>query len=499
MLAMRRTVVFALIALAVASAFAWGYLWRVGPEKILPSWGYEIWAAVGVALALTEAYLFYLVSSKAIRRALLRAGGTEGDVKMMLGLWKFAVLFIALLVVLNAFFQLGAIGAVIGAFGGLFLGWSLQAPVTGFAAWLLVTIKRPFRVGDRVLLPSYGLVGDVLDVGPMYTVLNQVGGAVGSEEPVNRHILIPNAMLFANLVINYTPKWEKGLPPAIERKEPSTSFILDEVVWNIPIGSNLEAAEKVFVESAKEVTADIIAKTGQEPYVRGESYSTGVTMRLRYMTNATDRPRIAYEINKRIFSRLYQAFRSGDRISIPAWGITGDVVDLGPMFTTLHQVGGSVGSEEPVNRTITIPNSVLQGTWVINYTPEIQEERSMLPASAATSYILDETVWRITFDSDWAEAEKIMIDSAIEVTGDMIKATGKQPYVRSEVYDYGIYMRLRYMTLATDRPRILHEINRRIFERISKAERVDFAIPYVYSYKRGMQYFTRPADASGHA
>ncbi|MEM2904982.1 MAG: mechanosensitive ion channel family protein, partial [Candidatus Bathyarchaeia archaeon] len=476
--------------------FVWGYLWRAGPETVLPRWGYEVWATIGVASALAGAYVFYVLSSKAIRGALLRAGGTEGDVKMTLGLWKFVVVFIVLLIVLNAFFQLGAIGAIIGAFGGMFLGWSLQAPVSGFAAWLLVTIRRPFRVGDRVLLPSYGLVGDVLDVGPMYTVLNQVGGAVGSEEPVNRHILIPNAMLFGNLVINYTPKWEKGIPPSVEHKEQVRAFILDEVVWNIPIGSNLEAAEKILVESAKEVTAEIIAKTGQQPYVRGESYSTGVTMRLRYMTLATDRPRIAYEINKRIFTRLYRPFKTGDRISIPAWGITGDVVDVGPMFTTLNQVGGSVGSEEPVNRTITIPNSALQGTWVINYTPEILEEKTVLPTSEAKSYILDETVWRITFDSDWGEAEKIMIESAAEVTADIIKATGKQPYVRSDVYDYGIYMRLRYMTLATDRPRILHEINKRIFERISKAERVDFAIPYVYSYKRGMQYFSRPIGLS---
>ena len=45
-------------------------------------------------------------------------------------------------------------------------------------------------------------------------------------------------------------------------------------------------------------------------------------------------------------------------------------------------------------------------------------------------------------------------------------------------------MRLRYMTLATDRPRISHEITERIFKEFTNNIRVDFAIPYVYSSKR---------------
>ncbi|MGQ9513720.1 MAG: mechanosensitive ion channel domain-containing protein [Thermoproteota archaeon] len=436
-------------------------------------------------------FVIYELVSQVIRTTILRSKGTEGEAKMLVGLWKFLVIFILLLIVLDRYFQLGNIGAIVGAFGGMFLGWSLQQPVSGFAAWLLITLKRPFRVGDRVQLPSYGLVGDCIDIGPMYTVLNQVGGSVGSEEAVGRDILIPNAMLFGNLVINYTPrKTEIKIEP--KGKEQIESYILDEVVWNIPLGSNLDEAEKVLIKSAEEVTADIIAKTGQKPYVRGESYSSGVTLRLRYMTLATDRPRIAYEINKRIFRRLFQPYKVGDRISIPSWGIVGDVVDFGPMFTTLHQVGGTVGTEDPVNRTITIPNSVLQGTWVINYTPEMLDEKIMLPTSEATSYLLDETVWRITFDSDWDEAERIMIEAAKEVTADIIKETGKMPYVRSDIYDYGVYMRLRYMAPATDRPRVMHEINKKIFEKISESKKVDFAIPFIYSYKRGMNFITRP-------
>ena len=190
--------------------------------------------------------------------------------------------------ILSLFGQLGLVVAALGAFGGLILGWSLQAPVSGIAAWAMISLKRPFRVGDRIQLPSLGLVGDVLSLDPMYMVLNQVGGAVSSEEAIGRSILIPNAMLFSNVVINYTTRQD-------------AAFFLDGVVVRITYDTNWEEAEQILVDAAREVTADIIGQTHQQPYVRAEMYDYGIYMRLRFMTQATDRPRISYEIVKQVF------------------------------------------------------------------------------------------------------------------------------------------------------------------------------------------------------
>jgi small-conductance mechanosensitive channel len=188
---------------------------------------------------------------------------------------------------------------VAAGFAGLLLGWSLQAPVSGMAAWALITLKRPFRVGDRVLVPSLGLSGDVMDIGVMYTRLNQVGGTIGSEEAIGRSILIPNAMLFTQVVINYTPQQE-------------AAQFLDEVIVRITFDSDWDAAEQILLDAAREVTADIIAKTGQQPYIRSDNYDYGIYMRLRYMTEAMDRPRITHEITKRIF----QAFQRNPKVDL---------------------------------------------------------------------------------------------------------------------------------------------------------------------------------------
>ena len=82
------------------------------------------------------------------------------------------------------------------------LGWSLQAPVTGIAAWLMLILKHPFKIGDRVIIA--GITGDVMDITLTHVILNQVGGTVSSEERSGRGILIPNAILFAQTITNYT-------------------------------------------------------------------------------------------------------------------------------------------------------------------------------------------------------------------------------------------------------------------------------------------------------
>jgi len=70
-----------------------------------------------------------------------------------------------------------------GAFGGMFIGWTLQPVITSLAVWVLITLNRPFKLGDRIQLPGLNLKGDVLDVSPMYTVLNQVGARWGTRRP----------------------------------------------------------------------------------------------------------------------------------------------------------------------------------------------------------------------------------------------------------------------------------------------------------------------------
>ncbi|MEM2960452.1 MAG: mechanosensitive ion channel family protein [Candidatus Bathyarchaeia archaeon] len=315
---MFRKITFISIGVVVALG-AWYYL--LGGSSMLIRFTNEYYAArfISALILFAAITIGYLLISLLIKSAMLRAGAKEGEVVMINNVIKAFFALVGIIAVLSDWFSLGALGSVFAAFGGMFLGWSLQAPITGIAGWLLISVIRPFSVGDRVQLPSYGLVGDVVAVTPLYTILNQVGGSVGSEEPVNRTILIPNAMLFGTLIINYTPKEQEKLIEQFRKRfeksgvESGPAYILDEFVLRITFDSDWDEAERILLNAAREVTADIIKATGQEPYIRADvSDWYGVFMRLRFMTLATERPRIMYELTKRII----KAIQESDKVDI---------------------------------------------------------------------------------------------------------------------------------------------------------------------------------------
>lgn len=278
-----RVVLFALFALLAGIFF---YLdWRGGSGLGQISEAWSVAAFLSYTFAFAAAYELVAI---AINKAIRMRRGSVGEVKMLTAFARILAGVLIAGLLLAATGTLKQYATALGAFVGMLLGWSLQAPVSGVAAWILITLKRPFRIGDRVLFPSLGLLGDVLEVGLMYTKLNQVGGSIGSEDAIGRYILIPNAMLFGQVAINYTPHQE-------------SSYFLDEVVIRLTYDSDWDTAEKILMNAARKVTAQIIKATEKEPYVRADMYDYGVFMRLRYMTLATDRPRISHEITSIIF------------------------------------------------------------------------------------------------------------------------------------------------------------------------------------------------------
>lgn len=170
------------------------------------------------------------------------------------------------------------------------MGWGIRNPVTNLAAWLLIILKRPYQIGDRVILG--GTIGDVENISIMYTQMEQVGGTIGGEEKSGRSVLIPNQHLFRWNVINYT------------RDE---KYILDEVIIRLTYRSDIRRAEQIMCEQAAEVTADIVAETGETPYVLFEFIPSGVVGKLRYRVVAVKRQSTSTLIVERISKAFMQA------------------------------------------------------------------------------------------------------------------------------------------------------------------------------------------------
>ncbi len=199
-------------------------------------------------------------------------------------IWRYSFMFIIATIIIFLFSDtFGLLGLSLG-FIMTVLSWGLRNPIMNLAAWLLIILKKPYQIGDRVILGQ--LIGDVKKITVMHTILDQVGGTVSSEEKSGRSVLIANLHLFNWTVVNYT------------RDE---KYILDEVILRLTYKSDIDKAEQIMCEQAAEVTADICTELGEKPYVRFEFIPSGVVAKLRYRVVAVERPQVSTLIVEGIY------------------------------------------------------------------------------------------------------------------------------------------------------------------------------------------------------
>lgn len=236
-------------------------------------------------------WVLYRISRRALSRYLYgKAASKAENVQQVLFIWRYIWLGLgAILGIISFSGSLATLG-ISAAFLGMILGWSLQAPVTGIAAWLMIILKRPFKIGDRVIIA--GIIGDVVDITLTHVLLNQVGGTIGGEEKSGRAVLIPNATLFQQIIYNYTLEGSSDA----EADETASNYILDEVPVRITFDTDFDEAEKILLAAARQVTGDIVRDTSQEPFVRAELFESGILVRLRYQTMAKERQRTSSDI-----------------------------------------------------------------------------------------------------------------------------------------------------------------------------------------------------------
>jgi small-conductance mechanosensitive channel len=72
----------------------------------------------------------------------------------------------------------------------------------------------------------------------------------------------------------------------------------------ITYNSDYFLAEEIMLKAGKQITADIIKETNEEPYVRAEFMPSGIIARLRYKVLAIERQRVHSEIVNLIFKEF---------------------------------------------------------------------------------------------------------------------------------------------------------------------------------------------------
>jgi len=170
------------------------------------------------------------------------------------------------------------------------LGWALQRPITGIAAWIMVITRRPFEIGDRIIIGK--VRGDVKDISLTHICVAEIGGIYGGEENSGRIVMIPNSILFEQNITNYTS---------------NDDFILSQVTVRITYSSNLDKAMKTILNATKKVTKEFIEATGKEPYIRIYFQPSYVDVNVRYSAPAKSLQEVSTNVSKEIFKVIKKA------------------------------------------------------------------------------------------------------------------------------------------------------------------------------------------------
>jgi small-conductance mechanosensitive channel len=177
----------------------------------------------------------FLVTSRlaliTIRRRLIQNARSKkqiSDIKIFSRIFN---VIIFCLIFFIAFFSYIGSWSGLGIFAGLItagLGFALQKPITGVAAWLMIVIKRPFSVGDRIKIGE--TKGEVYDITLTHVYIDETGGMAETEDHSGRNVMVPNYKLFESDIINYTL---------------TNDLIMGEVNLVINFKSNIEKAIRI--------------------------------------------------------------------------------------------------------------------------------------------------------------------------------------------------------------------------------------------------------------
>lgn len=182
---------------------------------------------------------------------------------------------------------------------GAGLALSLQEMLVCIAGWLLLVVRRPFDIGDRIEID--GRIGDVIGISVFQTSMLEVGNWVKADQSTGRMLIIPNSMLLRHALYNYS----KGFP-----------FVWNEYSTVVTFESDWEQAkalmlEKVEIETDKierEVKRQIenmqsryaIRYEHLRPIVYTSIADHGVQLTLRFLSPLRERRAVSHRVSENI-------------------------------------------------------------------------------------------------------------------------------------------------------------------------------------------------------
>jgi small-conductance mechanosensitive channel len=190
-------------------------------------------------------------------------------------------------------------------------------------------------------------------------------------------------------------------------------------------------------------------------------------------------------------------FVIGDRIQIGDHA--GDVIDRRLFQFSILEIGNWIDADQSTGRIIHVPNGRLFQDPLANFT-------------RAFPYLWNEVSVVVTFESDWREAKRVLLDIAARhrlgadresaILGEsqhyMIFYSTLAPTVYTRGTDHGVMLTIRYLCGARERRGTSQAIWEDVLDAFSASAAIDFAYPTQRFFSRSTEQRTlRAPDGEG--
>src|SRR5215212_2684368 len=149
-----------------------------------------------IVICVLSLYLARIVSN-VLRRVLQRRKAPAGVVQLLGQLTLWAIIVAGTITALQRFFEVTAFLTGLGILG-FTVGFALQDIMKNFASGILLLLQQPFHVGETIGVKGFD--GTVLAIDLRATEMRAADGRV---------VILPNADVLANPIINYSRAQER--------------------------------------------------------------------------------------------------------------------------------------------------------------------------------------------------------------------------------------------------------------------------------------------------
>jgi small-conductance mechanosensitive channel len=197
-------------------------------------------------------------------------------ITLLVRLGRVSAGLVALIIGLSQFgVNVSAFAAALGL-GGLAISLAAKDTIADAIAGFIILVDRPFRIGDRIEIQEVGTWGDVTDIGLRTTRIRTRD---------NRMVIVPNSVIGANQVINYT--------------YPDPRYRIETHV-GIAYGTDIETARRVIVDAVCRVEGVLPEKPVDALY--NEMGDSAMVFRVRWWIES-------YVDTRRIVDRVHTALQ----------------------------------------------------------------------------------------------------------------------------------------------------------------------------------------------